>query len=53
MRLRSLSEGFGAEADEIASDFREVWDAFFAAQVLVFRLQRFSPTEFLAFACRT
>lgn len=49
-RLRSLSDGFGADADRIGPDFREVWDAFFAAQVLVFRSQRFSPGEFLAFA---
>jgi taurine dioxygenase len=50
MRLRKLSEGFGAEAEEIGADFREVWDAFFAAQVLVFRRQRFSPAGFLGFA---
>jgi taurine dioxygenase len=48
--LRKLSEGFGAESDEIASDFRQVWDAFFASQVLVFRAQRFSPARFLDFA---
>ena len=41
--------GFGAEADRIPQDFRAVWDAFFAAQVLVFRRQRFTPSEFLAF----
>jgi len=50
MRLTRLAEGFGAEADSIAPDFREVWDAFFASQVLVFRAQRFSPTGYLAFA---
>ena len=50
MRLRKLSEGFGAEADAIAPHFREVWDAFFAAQVLVFRNQRFTPSGFLDFA---
>src|SRR6185295_4224932 len=36
--------------DEIGADFRAVWDAFFASQVLVFRAQRFSPSGFLAFA---
>jgi taurine dioxygenase len=50
MELRSLGAGFGAEADRIPADFREVWDAFFASQVLVFRKQRFSAGEFLAFA---
>jgi len=50
MRLRKLTEGFGAEADQISADFREVWDAFFASQVLVFRSQRFSPSQFLRFA---
>jgi len=50
MELRKLSEGFGAQADTIPSDFREVWDAFFASQVLVFRNQKFTPGGFLAFA---
>ena len=50
MRLRKLSEGFGAEADEIAADFRAVWDAFFAAQVLVFRNQRLQADQYLDFA---
>ena len=49
MRLRKLGT-FGAEADEISSDFREVWDAFFASQVLVFRGQKFTPAGFLSFA---
>ena len=52
MRLRKLSDGFGAEADEIAPEFQQVWDAFFASQVLVFRNQRFAPAEYLAFARR-
>ena len=51
MRLRKVG-GFGAEADEISPDFREVWDAFFAAQVLVFRAQKFTPSGYLAFARR-
>jgi taurine dioxygenase len=50
MRLRKLSDGFGAEADRISPDFREVWDAFFASQVLVFRNQSFTPGRYLEFA---
>jgi taurine dioxygenase len=50
MELRKLSSGFGAEADRIPANFREVWDAFFASQVLVFRGQKFSPAEYLRFA---
>jgi taurine dioxygenase len=50
MELRKFKEGFGAEADRIPADFREVWDAFFASQVLVFRNQKFSPKGFLEFA---
>lgn len=52
MRLKKLPEGFGAEAEEIPPDFREVWDGFFAAQVLVFRAQKFSAPEYLAFGKR-
>ncbi len=33
MRLKKLADGFGAEADALAPDFREVWDAFFAASL--------------------
>jgi len=50
MRLRKLTDGFGAEADEISPDFAKVWDAFFASQVLVFRNQSFVPSYFLSFA---
>jgi taurine dioxygenase len=50
MRLKKLSDGFGAEADRISPDFRKVWDAFFAAQVLVFRNQSFTPGRYLEFA---
>jgi taurine dioxygenase len=49
MQLRKLG-AFGAEADAISPDFRQVWDAFFASQVLVFRAQKFTPAGFLAFA---
>jgi taurine dioxygenase len=52
MRLRKLSDGFGAEAEAMAPEFAEVWDAFFASQVLVFRNQRLTPTDYLAFARR-
>jgi len=52
VRLRKLGAGFGAEADEIGDDFREVWDAFFASQVLVFRGQDLSAAAFLDFARR-
>jgi taurine dioxygenase len=50
MQLRKLTDGFGAEADAIPAEFREVWDAFFASQVLVFRNQSFEPKGYLAFA---
>jgi taurine dioxygenase len=50
VQVRKLAEQFGAEADRIPADFREVWDAFFASQVLVFRSQKFAPTEYLQFA---
>ena len=49
MQLRKLG-AFGAEADRISPDFRQVWDAFFASQVLVFRGQKFDAAGFLAFA---
>ena len=52
MRLRKLSEGFGAEAEEIPADLRSLWDAFFASQVLVLRKQSFTPGAYLAFARR-
>jgi taurine dioxygenase len=50
MESRKLGAGFGAEADRIPANFREVWDTFFASQVLVFRNQKFSAGGFLAFA---
>jgi len=50
MKLRKLSKGFGAEADRVPGDFREVWDAFFASQVLVLRNQKFTPKKYLEFA---
>ena len=50
MEFRKLSPGFGAEADRIPGDFREVRDVFFASQVLVFRNQKFNADQFLLFA---
>jgi taurine dioxygenase len=49
MQLRKLAS-FGAEADFIDPDFRKVWNAFFQAQVLVFRAQKFTASDFLSFA---
>jgi taurine dioxygenase len=49
MQLRKLG-AFGLEADSVKAPFREVWDAFFAGQVLVFRAQRLAASEFLSFA---
>jgi taurine dioxygenase len=49
MRIRKLGS-FGAEADSMDAPFREIWDAFFAAQVLVFRAQELTPARYLAFA---
>ena len=49
MRVRKLGP-FGAEADSIDAPFREIWDAFFAAQILVFRAQELSAGRYLAFA---
>jgi taurine dioxygenase len=51
MRLRKLSDGFGAEAD-ISPDFGQVRDAFFASQVLVFRNQNLTSSAYLDFARR-
>ncbi len=38
------------EMDRIPRDFRDVWDTFFASQVLVFRNQKFTAKSFLEFA---
>jgi taurine dioxygenase len=59
LHLKPLSPGFGLEASgvdlaEPLSDaaFAEIEDAFFDGQVLVFRHQRLTTHEFLAFAQR-
>jgi taurine dioxygenase len=52
MQLKKLSAGFGAEASAFDAPFQEIWDAFFAAQVLVYRGLRLSADQFLEFARR-
>jgi len=49
MRTKKLGS-FGAEAESIKAPFREIWDAFFASQVLVFRGQNLDADEYLKFA---
>jgi len=41
---------FGLEADSLEAPFKETWNAFFRAQVLVFRGQKLTASEYLAFA---
>ena len=50
MQLTRLQAGFGAETRDFGAAFREVWDAFFAAQVLVFRGLQLTAMHFLEFA---
>ncbi len=52
MRLNKLGAGFGAETGTLDAPFQEIWDAFFAAQVLVFRGLRLSAVQFLELARR-
>jgi len=52
MQLRKLGAGFGAETGAFDVPFQEIWDAFFAAQVLVFRGLRLTASQFLEFARR-
>ena len=59
LELNPLSAGFGFEARGVdlaqplpGAAFREIEQAFFAAQVLVFRAQRLDARQFLAFARR-
>ena len=58
-RCRKLGEGFGLEASGVdlaqpldAAQFEEIWNAFFAGQVLVFRDQKLTARQFLDFARR-
>ena len=59
LRVAPLSPGFGAEASGVdlaqplsESAFREIEEAFFAAQVLVLRAQKLTAAQFLEFARR-
>ena len=49
MRVRKLGS-FGAETQSMSAPFPEIWDAFFASQVLVFRGQELTPERYLSFA---
>jgi taurine dioxygenase len=59
MEFRKLGETFGLEAHGVdlsrplpEREFRHLWDAFFAGQVLVIRGQELTADQFLAFARR-
>ena len=58
MRFQPLSPGFGVEVTGVDAarvsdaEFREIEQAFFAAQVLVLRGQKLSASQFLEFARR-
>jgi taurine dioxygenase len=49
MRLTKLGS-FGLEAEGIGFPFKEIWDAFFQGQVLVFRNLKLSAGKYLEFA---
>ena len=49
MQLKPLGS-FGRETRDFDAPFREIWDAFFAAQVLVFRNLNLKANQFLEFA---
>jgi taurine dioxygenase len=51
MRLKKLGS-FGAEAGDFNAPFQDIWQAFFASQVLVFRGVTLSPGTYLDFARR-
>src|SRR3954462_4036694 len=48
MKVKKLG-AFGAEAESIEAPFRQIWDAFFAAQILVFRAQQLTAERYLEF----
>jgi taurine dioxygenase len=59
MQLKKLGGDFALEASGVDlarppsdAEFREIEEAFFAGQVLVFRAQKLTPREFLGFARR-
>ena len=49
MRLNKLGS-FGAEADDFGAPFQDIWEAFFASQVLVFRGVDLAPADYVSFA---
>ena len=49
MRLNPLGS-FGAEADDFGAPFQDIWEAFFASQVLVFRGVDLAPADYVSFA---
>ena len=49
MRLKKLGS-FGAEADDFGAPFQDIWEAFFASQVLVFRGVDLTPADYVSFA---
>ena len=49
MELRPLGS-FGLETDSMRAPFKDIWDAFFRGQVLVFRGQKLAANEYLTFA---
>jgi taurine dioxygenase len=51
MQLRQLG-AFGLETDGLDAPFQELWNAFFAGQLVVFRGVRLTAPEFLQFARR-
>jgi taurine dioxygenase len=51
MRLTPLGS-FGRETRDFSAPFADIWEAFFAAQVLVFRNLNLEPSQFLEFARR-
>jgi taurine dioxygenase len=51
MQLRKLG-AFGLETEAFDAPFQEIWEAFFAGQILVFRGLRLTAAKFLEFARR-
>ena len=49
LRLKKLG-GFGAEAERFDAPFQDIWEAFFASQVLVFRGVDLTPPQYISFA---
>src|SRR3954454_20650512 len=49
MKVKKLG-AFGAEAESIEAPFRQIWDAFFATQILVFGAQQLTAERYLEFA---